>query len=180
MWRRIYVTLVITFFTLVLSLAYIMRWPYRGYSAQVVLTSSMAPAIPAGSVVVTKQLAGDQYRVGDVVTFFTGKQSVPEVTHRITGIQTGKNGLREVVTKGDANTNGDDGVVEVTRIKGKVVTGLPLLGYVFTLEKTPTGFLCLILVTFFAFVVMELYHLVAYVQQFTTSLRTIISRKFSK
>ena len=85
-----------------------------------VATGSMEPAIPNGSVVFVRPRA--EYRVGDVITaFLEGDQTF---THRIVD----KDG-EQVYTKGDANASVDESPTPQSRIVGKVVFHLPLLGF---------------------------------------------------
>ena len=90
-----------------------------GTKVYAVATGSMEPTIPDGSVVFVRPRAA--YEVGDVITaFLEGQQTY---THRIVKID----GER-IYTKGDANGDVDPTPTKLSRIVGKVVFHLPLLG----------------------------------------------------
>lgn len=110
-----------------------------------VLTGSMEPKIPVGSLVFTMDAAN--YNIGDVIAFKRGDITV---THRIVGI---KDGLFE--TKGDANNSVDPQMVTKSNIIGKEFFVLPLFGKVVTFIKTVPGFLLLIVVPTIIFIFLE-------------------------
>ena len=94
-----------------------------------VATGSMEPAIPNGSVVFVRSRA--EYQVGDVITaFIQGEQTY---THRIIAIEG-----EQIYTKGDANDSADPTPTSQSRIVGKVVLHLPLLGFI-SQKVTVTG-----------------------------------------
>ncbi|MGV8884213.1 MAG: signal peptidase I [Microbacteriaceae bacterium] len=95
-----------------------------------VLTSSMEPKYPAGTLVVIKPLEARQIVVGDVITYQieSGKPAV--VTHRVTAITTGGSGERTFTTKGDNNDIADPEQVREVQIKGKLWYSVPWIGYV--------------------------------------------------
>ncbi len=111
--------------------------PIKGnFKVLTVLSGSMEPTIPTGSVVVIK--AQESYSAGDVVTF--GRLGSKElVTHRISAVNYGE-GDKTFVTKGDANNSLDPGLVTSDRIMGLVMFDIPYLGYVQNWLRTPTGF----------------------------------------
>lgn len=102
-----------------------------------VLTGSMEPAIPAGSVVVVRPLPTTEIRVGDVLTFTAPVDGDPVVTHRV--IEVVEAGRRPVIrTQGDANQSPDpwrarmeeDTAWRVTRV-------LPVAGHVLAWLRQP-------------------------------------------
>ncbi len=96
-----------------------------------VLSGSMAPAIPAGSIAVS--VPYDSYQVGDIVTFRQDSGKVT-VTHRIAG----RSG-NVFVTKGDANKTRDPQTVLPSSILGKTVAIVPLAGYLIAFVRTGPG-----------------------------------------
>ncbi len=88
----------------------------------VVLSGSMEPAIPTGSLIFTFQ--DEQILTGDIITF-QKKDAI--ITHRVIG-QT----QDRYMTKGDANSLVDAGTVSMTQIIGKVFFHIPYLGYLIT------------------------------------------------
>lgn len=81
---------------------------------------SMAPTIPAGSLIVVAPLRGDP-APGEVVAY--RRPGVGIVVHRVVGRE-----ARGVRTRGDANTLRDPFVVPVADLFGRVCWVSPLLG----------------------------------------------------
>lgn len=121
----------------------------------VVQSGSMEPAIKTGSVVFVKPQA--DYKVGDIVTF---KQSANAdiknpsltITHRIAAVD--DQGV--FTTKGDANNIEDMNKLAKDMVLGRVLFGLPYLGYPVGFVKTQTGFILLVVVPATIFVYSEL------------------------
>jgi signal peptidase I len=109
------------------------------FSAYVILSGSMAPALPVGSVVITQKQ--DRYAAGDIITFLRPGEKTA-VSHRIVQI----NDKHEIITKGDANKTPDNGTVGQANVTGKVFFAIPYLGYIVEFAKSPKGFLALIVI----------------------------------
>lgn len=103
-----------------------------GSTPYTVLTGSMEPAYPPGTLVVVRPVDPRGISVGDVVTIQleSGKESF--VTHRIAAIQHRADGDVQFVTKGDANDVVDADVRLPVQVRGKVWYHVPYLGYVST------------------------------------------------
>ena len=92
--------------------------------AYVVKSSSMEPAIKAGSVIYVSQYREDEtISPGDIVSFQTGDA---KVTHRVVAVDTEQG---SVITKGDANKTRDSQPVTFDAIEGKVRFHIPVIGY---------------------------------------------------
>lgn len=95
-----------------------------------VLTGSMRPTYPPGTLVVIKPAAPEEIGVGDVITFQieSGKPAV--ATHRVIARST-DSGTGEVrfTTQGDANNTPDPEQVQPVQIRGKVWYAIPHLGW---------------------------------------------------
>jgi signal peptidase len=81
-----------------------------GYQRYVIVSGSMDPAIPTGSVVYDRVVPVEELAVGDVITFVPpAEYGIDEpVTHRIVDIATGERAGAPVIrTKGDANDSLD-------------------------------------------------------------------------
>ena len=109
-----------------------------GFSAAVVVTGSMSPAIEPGDLVVCRRSA--DYAVGDVITFRSGASLV---THRIVGSTPDS-----YITQGDANNVADADPVPRGAIVGKVVFTVPKLGIFIEKLRTPLGMTVLVLIGF--------------------------------
>ena len=99
-----------------------------GYGAAVALTGSMEPTIGEDDlIIVAKQ---DVYAEGDIVVYQSGSILV---VHRIIDITDGM-----VTTQGDAN-EAADAPIELSAIKGKVISIVPVLGSLARILKTPVA-----------------------------------------
>ena len=97
------------------------------YQVLPVLTGSMQPELPVGSLAVVVPVQADRLTVGDVITFQHPIDQRSYVTHRIVGIVT-ENGSRMFITKGDANALPDAWRVMGTGSGWRVAFDLPTLG----------------------------------------------------
>lgn len=96
-----------------------------------VLTGSMRPTMPPGTLVVTRTVPADVIDIGDVVTYQLHSNQPEVVTHRVVGVGFTGEGERLFVTRGDAN-NVDDDPVRAVQVRGVVAYHVPYLGYVNT------------------------------------------------
>ena len=92
--------------------------------AYVVKSSSMEPAIMAGSVIYISQYGEEEtISPGDIVSFQAGDA---RVTHRVVAVDS-EHGI--VTTKGDANQVCDSKPTTFDSIEGKVRFHIPAIGY---------------------------------------------------
>jgi signal peptidase I len=77
-----------------------------------VITGSMVPVIPVGSMVVTEQVGVTTLHVGDILVFPKPTHTSEVIVHRIVHLTTASNGAIQVQTKGDANTAQDPWVIQ--------------------------------------------------------------------
>lgn len=108
-----------------------------GYTELAVLTGSMQPTIPVGSLIYVKEVEPSTLQVGDVVTYQLEGDTM--VTHRVVEVNPDEN---YVVTQGDANED-SDGEITFDRIVGKMDFHLPYLGYISMNIRTKTGILAI-------------------------------------
>ncbi len=94
-----------------------------------VLTGSMTPTYPPGTVVVVRPTPVTQLRVGDVATYQVRSGDPTVVTHRIVGITVTQQGRRLFTFRGDANSADDPAPVRPVQIRGRVWYSVPLVGY---------------------------------------------------
>ena len=95
--------------------------------AMTVLTGSMTPGIPVGSVVVVRPVDPGTLEVGDVATYQKEKDQAVFVTHRIIEIDSSTRPTTYIF-KGDANRGPDLEPIVPERIIGKVWFHVPYLG----------------------------------------------------
>ncbi|HLG70860.1 MAG TPA: signal peptidase I [Chloroflexota bacterium] len=124
------------------------------YATYTVLSGSMAPAIPTGSVVVVTAEDPSQVKVGDVITVTSEQPPYATVTHRVTRIIPTAKGP-EFKTKGDANSLEDPWQFAYSGPAGKVRLAVPWLGYMLAFSATMparfvlTGSIALLLICYF-------------------------------
>lgn len=103
-----------------------------GSTPYTILTSSMEPSMPPGTLVVVKPTDPNTINIGDVVTYqlYSGESEV--VTHRVVQIQspTTPGGDRSFITKGDANSEPDAKPVMAVQLRGTVWYSVPWIGWV--------------------------------------------------
>lgn len=99
-----------------------------GYGAAVVLTGSMEPTIRVNDLILVAEQP--TYAENEIAVYQSGNILV---VHRILEIADGM-----VTTKGDAN-NAPDAPVELSAVKGKVVSVIPGVGSIVKILKTPTA-----------------------------------------
>lgn len=99
-----------------------------GSTAYTVLTGSMEPSYPPGTLIVVKPAPGDELNAGDVITFQPKAGDPAVITHRIVSIFYDAQGKRRFVTKGDANKVHDDTQLVEDQIRGKLMYSVPYLG----------------------------------------------------
>ena len=124
-------------------------FPIEGnYQIKIVQSGSMEPALKTGSVVVVKP-AGN-YEIGDIVTFHGGfKLANGEeiaVSHRIVEKNVSESGEITYKTKGDANEDADHQELRESQIIGKVLFGIPYIGYVVESARQPYGFFAIVII----------------------------------
>lgn len=141
-----------------------------GFQSFTVLSGSMSPTIPTGSIVYTQK--ADKVEKGDIITF---KLKEVNVTHRVVDI-TDKNGksVTSLVSplpgspgpgeifykvKGDANKEADSDLVPASKVVGKTFVNVPAIGRLTGFLKTIPGFLIFIIFPTLIFVSFELWNI---------------------
>lgn len=107
-----------------------------GFQVFGVLTGSMEPAYPTGSLVYVKSVEPSTLRVNDVITFSLSPNVI--ATHRIVEVVE-ENGVTKYRTKGDANAVVDASLVGAGNIIGKVVFSVPYMGDIANYIQNPPG-----------------------------------------
>lgn len=100
-----------------------------GSTAYTVLTGSMQPNYPPGTLIVVKPTPGDQLKAGDVITFQPESGNPSVTTHRIVSIVDDIDGNRRFITKGDANNTSDDVQLVEAQIRGRLLYSVPYVGH---------------------------------------------------
>ena len=122
-----------------------------GISSYTVLTGSMEPAVPVGSLVYAKAADPASLSIGDIIVFYDGRDTIP-VTHRVVENQADSN---QVITKGDANTSNDIAPIPYNNIIGKVVLCVPYLGRILGPLGTIMGKIAMLAIILGGFLLCE-------------------------
>ncbi len=99
-----------------------------GATAYTILTGSMRPGMPAGTVVVDRTKPADQIRIGDVVTYQIASGRPEVATHRVQSVGYALDGTRTFITRGDANNTADRLPVRPEQIRGVRWYSVPYVG----------------------------------------------------
>jgi signal peptidase len=122
------------------------------FQTLIVISGSMEPVLPVGSVVILEHISADQLVVGDVIAFRRPDRPDVVVTHRIVGVDESSAG-RGFTTKGDASGVADPWLVPAQGSGLRAVTAIPLLGYVLTALASAPGRIALVVLPLAALMV---------------------------
>ena len=96
-----------------------------GYQIYTVVTGSMEPEIPVGSMVYVKSINPKELQEKDVVAFYGGRDTNAIITHRVVS----NNEIAgQITTKGDANKTEDMNPVSYSDVIGIVEYTIPKAG----------------------------------------------------
>ena len=118
-----------------------------GYMSFAVLSGSMEPELPVGSMVFVRQVEPTDIAVGDNATFYRSDGAV--VTHQVYEINPA---TQVICTQGIANKNADGSIVHdaeqtpFSRVIGTVSLCIPYLGFVNAYCTTMAGLLVVVAV----------------------------------
>ena len=145
-----------------------------GYQFRIVVSGSMEPEIPTGSVIAVRTPAeGDEefyadLKVGDVLTFYWFNASSLEnviVTHRIVAIEQTENGYSYTM-QGDAVENDQQIVTSASgNIIGKVEWDSLALGNILTFLRSAGGIVCCLIVPAAVVICFEAYRIFRLVRE---------------
>lgn len=112
-----------------------------GYEVYGILSGSMLPKYPIGSIIYVEHEEATNIEVGDVITFNMAAGSNVVATHRVVEINKEE---ETFTTKGDNNDTVDSSPVSFQRLIGKVVLCIPVLGYVADFIQSTYGIIACI------------------------------------
>ncbi len=124
-----------------------------GYNGYVVVSGSMEPDIPVGSLVYSKEVDPATLRTGDVILFVNPLRGTTPITHRVV---TNDTVTKTIITKGDANENQDIDPVTYDNVIGKVTVHIPRIGYTVGMFTTVLGKVVAALILLEAWLLMEI------------------------
>ena len=104
-----------------------------GYQIYEVVSGSMEPEIPVGSLVYVEPAQPAEVREGEIIVFYSGGSAV---THRVV-----QNRLveGEFVTKGDANQQEDLNTISYASLVGRVKYHIPFIGQLLVIYTSGVG-----------------------------------------
>lgn len=108
-----------------------------GYTPYIVLSSSMQPLYPVGSLVYIISCEQEEIAIGDNITFTLDENII--VTHQVVEIDENL-----YYTKGIANQTRDNEAIPYESILGKVCYCIPYLGYISKFITSSSGLFLLI------------------------------------
>lgn len=113
---------------------------FAGYEVYEVVSGSMEPEIPVGSVVYVKYASPEDIGEEEVIAFWGGSSAI---VHRVMQNKTAE---REFITKGDANAAEDLQAVPYSSLIGRVEYHFPIVGRLMSLYATSVGKIYLFLI----------------------------------
>jgi signal peptidase len=127
--------------------------PHFGWRVDTVFSGSMEPELKVGGVVVTRPVAAEDIKVGDIITFHSPLNE-ELISHRVIAVE--GESLFHFQTKGDVNEDADPFVVPAQNVVGKICLHIPYFGYVTQFVKTPLGLLLTLCLPGLVIVAMEM------------------------
>lgn len=112
-----------------------------GLQSFTILSGSMEPTYPTGSLIYVESVKPSEIEVGDPITYVLD-ESLTVVTHRVVEIDSEE---QNFYTKGDAVENADPAPVYFENLIGRPVFCIPYLGYVANFIQNPPGmYICIV------------------------------------
>lgn len=110
-----------------------------GLQVYTVVSGSMEPKYPVGSLIYVKEVDPFELEAGDVITFMLSEDIV--ATHRIIEVVPDEEdpSIVRFATKGDANDSADSSLVHYKNVIGTPVLTIPYMGYVANYIQNPPG-----------------------------------------
>lgn len=141
-----------------------------------VVSGSMEPTIPTGSLILAGKFDISQLKEGDIITYNKGTEETQKnnsiVTHRIVSVAqsekkaniAGENGemiegqpvqVYEIKTKGDANKDEDGYTVTPGEILGLYQWHVPQVGYAVNFIQSARGFIMIVVIPAMVLIIWE-------------------------
>ena len=111
---------------------------FMGYEIFNVVSGSMEPTIPVGSIIYVKEIDPVDVESGDIIAFESGDNVI---MHRVVD---NKRVEGAFTTKGDANNGEDMNDVSYDNLIGIVVKHIPILGQLLILFGSTFGRICMV------------------------------------
>ena len=105
----------------------------RGNEVYNVVSGSMAPEIPVGSIIYVEPAAPETIAEEEVIAFYSGSTVI---AHRVVKNRAGEG---EFITKGDANEENDMNPVKYAELVGRVSWHCPVMGGLLEVSTSAAG-----------------------------------------
>lgn len=125
-----------------------LKLPLKSY---IVVSGSMEPVIKTGSLIFSQSFNKNSIKVGDIIAFLSPEDQHTVIVHRINNI--GDDG--SIFTKGDNNNAPDERQIIKDNVIGKTFLTIPHIGQLFNLIHTPIGFILIICLPSFIFIILQ-------------------------
>ena len=123
-----------------------------GYDAYVVVSGSMEPNIPVGSLVYSHKEDPASLQTGDVIVFVDPARGTTPITHRVVSNDTAAGTIK---TKGDANEGEDINPATYDNVLGKVAAHVPRAGFIAAMLTSKLGKVIIVLLLLEAWLLIE-------------------------
>ena len=101
-----------------------------GATPLTVLTTSMEPGLPPGTLIMVRPVEMSDIQVGDIITYQIRSGEPDVITHRVIGIQPVATGEMRLILQGDNNGAADELPVRKEQVQGKFWYSVPYAGFV--------------------------------------------------
>ena len=117
---------------------------FFGYKQYIVMTGSMQPSYNIGDLIFEKEIAKEDIKLNDVITYSL-ESGQDTVTHRVIDIIE-ENGETYYQFKGDNNNSPDPDLVTYEQIQGKVIYKIDKLGSLIAEFVSGTGVILILII----------------------------------
>ncbi len=121
----------------ILSVALVGLGIFAGIKPTIVISGSMEPELPVGSLALTRVAPATEAEPGDIVTV-PRQDGDGLVTHRVVEVESAADGVTLLTLRGDANDANDPAAYPVREIGEHVMT-VPYFGRLALILRTPIG-----------------------------------------
>lgn len=127
---RVSLSIAVLIALLALAAAVIIVPAVTGATPRTVLTSSMEPTLPPGTLIVSMPVEAREVRIGDVITYQLHSGDPTVVTHRVIEVSKTAGGEYSFVLQGDNNAQADPDAVREVQLQGRLWYSVPYIGWV--------------------------------------------------
>ena len=120
---------------------------FAGFRIFSVATGSMVPVYNVGDILISKEINGEDIKVGDDLVYAgkSGSFSGKIVTHRVISVEEKDQGNYKIITQGVANNNPDPEINQ-NQVYGKVICNVKILKWIAGLVKNVYTFYVLLFI----------------------------------